>query len=145
MIRSVLVVCIGNICRSPAGERLLAAQLPDFTVESAGLGALVDHAADADMAAVAASAGVSLDGHKARQFTPEMAREYDLILVMEPEHKATIARQAPQLSGKVMLFDQWTGGNGIADPYRRSVEFHKSVYEQIETASLSWAKKLGGF
>ncbi|WP_111467678.1 hypothetical protein [Cereibacter changlensis] len=40
------MVCVGNICRSPVGERLLAAELEGVTVGSAGLGALVGHPAD---------------------------------------------------------------------------------------------------
>ncbi|WP_078540120.1 hypothetical protein [Thioclava sp. DLFJ5-1] len=38
-VGSILVVCVGNICRSPVGERLLAAALPDSMVGSAGIGA----------------------------------------------------------------------------------------------------------
>lgn len=46
MFKSVLVVCIGNVCRSPTGEMLLK-RLKDFKIGSAGLGALVNHPADA--------------------------------------------------------------------------------------------------
>lgn len=142
MWRKVLVVCVGNICRSPVGERVLAALKPELQVTSAGIGALVGHPADATMAEVAASAGVSLDKHVARQFSPALGREADLILVMEPGHKAEIVRMAPQLSGKVMLFDQWTGGRGIEDPYRRPSEIHRVVFHQIQGAAQAWAKKL---
>ncbi len=50
MIKHILVVCVGNICRSPMAEALLKSALGDdggFTLESAGLGALVGHSADA--------------------------------------------------------------------------------------------------
>lgn len=142
MIRSVLVVCVGNICRSPVGERLLQANVPSLRVSSAGLGALVGKPADYVATEVAQAHGLSLDGHAARQFTAALGQAADLILVMEAGHKAQIAREAPHLSGKTMLYDHWSGATGIADPYQRSVQFHDSVFQQIETAAKAWAKRL---
>jgi len=142
LVRKVLVVCVGNICRSPVGEHLLRQMVPGLAVGSAGLGALVGQPADALAAEVAAANGVSLDGHAARQFTPELGSAFDLILVMESGHKREIARLAPHLSGRTLLFDQWTGMQGIADPYRRSRDFHEGVFQQIKAASEAWAARL---
>ena len=50
---SILVVCTGNICRSPIGERLLRKRLPGVKVKSAGVHGLVKHPADATAADVA--------------------------------------------------------------------------------------------
>ena len=141
-VHKILVVCVGNICRSPLGERLLQQALPDIEISSAGLGALVGKPADTLATEVAANKGVSLDGHSARQFTPDLASGQDLILVMEPGHKHEIARISPHLSGRVMLFDQFTGAKGIADPYRRSKEFHELVFQQVSAASVAWAARL---
>lgn len=141
-VKNVLVVCVGNICRSPVGERLLQAALPDVTVTSAGIGALVGSAADETASLVAAANGVSLDGHISRQLTAQMGLAQDLILVMEPGHKNEIARVFPQLSGRTMLFDQWTGKKGIADPYRLPQAFHEQVFEQIKAAADAWAPRL---
>lgn len=116
--------------------------LPDAKVTSAGIGALVGHAADATASKVAAAKGVSLDGHVSRQFTAEIGAQQDLILVMEPGHKHEIARLFPQLSGRTMLFDQWTGMKGIADPYQHSQEFHEQVFHQIKAAADAWAPRL---
>ena len=55
MIKTVLVVCVGNICRSPLGERLLQAMAPHLLVSSAGIGALVGKAADLTASEVAAA------------------------------------------------------------------------------------------
>lgn len=145
-IDSVLVVCVGNICRSPLGERMLQAELSklgaQIRVSSAGLHAMVSYPADTETTRVAGDRGISLDGHQARQFTQELGREHDLILVMEPAHKAEIVRTAPAVSGKVFLFDQWAGGKGIADPYQRSREFHEAVFLMIQDGALGWAEKL---
>ena len=145
-VKSILVVCVGNICRSPVGERQLAALLAerrsDIVVSSAGIGALVGEGADATASEVALGHGLSLDGHVARQFTRTLGAEQDLILVMEPGHRRVIARAAPDLSGRVILFDHWTGGKGIEDPYRRSREMHEAVFTRITTAAEGWAAKL---
>lgn len=142
MIKHVLVVCVGNICRSPLGAQLLAARLPGIAVTSAGLAALVGQPADPRSLATAAGHGVDLTGHLARQFTPALAADQDLILVMEPHHKHEIAAAMPQLSGRVMLFDHWTGARGIADPYHRSPEFHEISFQRISDAAQAWARHL---
>lgn len=142
MFDSILIVCTGNICRSPIGERYLRNLLPNKTIDSAGTGALVGHAADDSAKRVAKNYGLSLDGHKARQFTSSLGRHYDLILVMEKKHLEEIGRIAPEVRGKVMLFGHWLGQIGIPDPYRKSDEAFISVYELIEQAGQRWAKKL---
>ncbi len=146
MFNSILVVCVGNICRSPVGERLLAARLrelgSDATVSSAGIGALVGQGPDETAAAVAAEHGIGLDGHVARQFSRELGLAHDLILTMEPGHRREIINAAPDISGRVMLFDHWQGGKGIADPYRHSRQFHEEVFSRIDKAGTAWARKL---
>ena len=142
MIGSVLVVCVGNICRSPMGERLLARALPGVRVTSAGIAAVVGAGADETAATAATEIGLDLGGHVARQITAEIGAAHDLILVMEPGHRAEIARRFPQLSGKTMLFDHWTGAQGIADPYRKPIETHRLARDRIAAAAQGWARKL---
>lgn len=69
MFNKILVVCVGNICRSPTAERLLKSYHPSLTVESAGLGALVGRGADRSAVSVAAAHNLSLEGHRARQIS----------------------------------------------------------------------------
>lgn len=143
MFDSILVVCTGNICRSPIGERILRRALPNKKIDSAGTSALVGHAADESAAKIAEFHGVSLEGHKGKQFTASLARQYDLILVMEKYHLDHIGRIAPEARGKTMLFGQWLSQRDIPDPYRKSDEAFASVYQLIEQASLHWVEKLG--
>jgi len=71
----ILTVCTGNICRSPAAERLLAAGLGDTAqVTSAGTGALPGYPMDAAMVPLVEAAGASTDGFAARQLTPAMVK-----------------------------------------------------------------------
>lgn len=117
--------------------------LPKFSISSAGLGAVVGSGADETASAVAAESGVDLSGHVARQLTPEIGGASDLILVMEPGHKAEISRRYPQLSGRTMLFDHWAGARGIADPYRMPETFHREIRDQIIAAAKGWIDRLG--
>ena len=101
MFNSILVICTGNICRSPFAERILRNKLPNMRVDSAGTGALVDSAADSTAMRIAKSFDVSLDGHKGKQFSAKLGREYDLILVMERAHITQISSIAPEVRGKL--------------------------------------------
>lgn len=142
MFDSILVVCVGNICRSPTGERLLKNLLPNKKIGSAGLGALVDKPADDTAADVALRHGISLGGHKARQLTATMCREYDLILVMEKGHIDSVSRLAPEVRGKTMLYGHWLEQRDIADPYKQSREAFEFVYELLDKSAQKWAHAL---
>lgn len=142
MFQSILVVCTGNICRSPIGERLLRQQLPGKQVNSAGILGLEGHQADAAAQAVARRHGVSLEGHIARKVTRNLLQQADLILVMGPEHLRFIATMAPENRGKSMLFGQWLDIRDIPDPYNKSREAYEYVFEQLGKASQEWARRL---
>ena len=66
---AILIVCVGNICRSPTAERLLQQALPPKTVGSAGIAALTGQGAEVPARAVAQHQGLSLAGHIAQQLT----------------------------------------------------------------------------
>ncbi|EBF6690402.1 low molecular weight protein-tyrosine-phosphatase Wzb, partial [Salmonella enterica] len=118
MFNKILVVCVGNVCRSPTAERLLKRFHPSLTVASAGLGALVGKGADPAAASVASAHNLSLENHCARQISARLCREYDLILTMEKRHIAALCDIAPEMRGKVMLFGHWDSEREIPDPYR---------------------------
>lgn len=92
----ILAVCTGNISRSPAVERLLAAELgPTVVIGSAGTGAVVGHPIDPPMARMLAEAGVPTDRFRARQLTAALLREADLVLALTTEHRSRIVEMAP--------------------------------------------------
>lgn len=142
MFEKILVVCVGNICRSPSGEYMLKKLMPTKEIASAGVGALVGKPADKMAAQVAQEHGISLDGHVAQQVTSDLCRDYDLILVMEKGHIDAVANIAPEARGKTMLFGQWIGQQDIPDPYRQSREAFDHAYTLIDEAAQAWAKKL---
>ncbi|GAA3596411.1 protein tyrosine phosphatase [Gibbsiella quercinecans] len=142
MFNSILVVCVGNICRSPTGERLLKKMLPNKKVSSAGLGAMVGKPADATAVEVANQHNLSLEGHQGKQLTAAMCREYDLILVMEKGHIDAVSRLAPEVRGKTMLFGHWLGQREISDPYHQSREAFEFVYRLLNESAQKWAAAL---
>ncbi|MGR5146656.1 protein tyrosine phosphatase [Photobacterium alginatilyticum] len=142
MFNKILVVCVGNICRSPSGEYLLKKLLPHKEVASAGVGALVGKPADSMANDVAETNGVSLKGHEAQQLTSQLCSEFDLILVMEKKHIEAVTNIAQEARGKTMLFGQWIGQKDIPDPYRQSREAFEYAYELIDNAAKAWAPKL---
>ncbi|WP_372882050.1 protein tyrosine phosphatase [Psychromonas sp.] len=142
MFKKILVVCVGNICRSPIGELLLQKHLPHLEVNSAGLAALVGRPADPNSIAVALKENIDLSQHVARKLTVEMIAEHDLILVMEREHINAVTNISPCAGGKTMLFAQWNGQQEIPDPYCQSKEAFELVYTLMSQSALKWAEKL---
>jgi len=143
MFNNILVVCVGNICRSPSGEYLLKSLLPNKHIASAGVGALVGKPADKLACQVAEENGISLVGHQGRQLTSALCREFDLILVMEQGHINAVTNIAPEARGKTMLFSHWLQKQDIPDPYRQSKEAFDHAYNLIEASAKAWAQKLG--
>ncbi|NOH79916.1 low molecular weight phosphotyrosine protein phosphatase [Vibrio sp. RE86] len=146
MFNKILVVCVGNICRSPLGEALLADLLPNKQVASAGV--MVDRsnlsgcAADINSQKIAQSAGFDISGHKAQQLTKELCDQYDLILVMESAHVDMVAELVPNARSRTLLFGQWSGDATIADPYQKDMSAFQLSYQRIHRAAHAWAKKL---
>jgi protein-tyrosine phosphatase len=128
MLDRVLIVCVGNICRSPMAEALLRARFAARGrghVESAGLGALVGRGADPIAVSLMKERGLDLSGHRARQLTPEILAAADLVLVMESGHQKQIESLAPSARGRVHRIGKF-GGFDVPDPYRQP----RAAFEQ---------------
>ena len=140
----ILVVCIGNICRSPMAEALLRDALrrqEEIIVESAGLGALVGHAADKHAVDLMKERGVDITAHRARQLHPDMVAAADLILVMEAAHKTSIDTAEPTARGKVHRLCEWQDKD-IDDPYRQPKAAFADALKDIEIGVADWVERL---
>lgn len=105
---------------------------------SAGLGALVGSPMDATALQLLAEDGIDGTLHRAHQLTPSMLREADLVLGMEKSHVMAMVRLAPEVHGKVYLFDKWLHGSDIPDPYRQQRTAFEHVHEIITLGVNSW-------
>ena len=118
MFNRILMVCMGNICRSPMAAALLASRLEGrraTLVGSAGVTALVGHPADPIARDLMRERGLDISGHLARQLTPEMAMAHDLILVMDGDLKRAVEELAPSSLGRVHRLGRF-GDFDIPDP-----------------------------
>ncbi|WP_418608121.1 hypothetical protein [Georgenia sp. SUBG003] len=95
---TILTVCTGNICRSPAVEHLFRAAFgatSGVTVASAGTGALVGQPVHGPMADLLRGVDVDPDGFAARRVTEQMLRGADLVLPLTRDHRAQVVDLAP--------------------------------------------------
>ena len=144
MFKRILIVCMGNICRSPAAEYLFRERLSSRGVEpcSAGLVAVVGNPMDANVLQLLNESGVDGTSHRAHQLTPSMLLQADLVLGMEKNHVDAIVKLAPEARGKVYLLDKGLGGRDVPDPYGQSRSTFERVYDMIAGGVDSWAAYL---
>jgi len=105
----VLVVCTGNICRSPAGERLLRHTLSATRVDvtSAGTHAVVGHPVEPSMARLLSADGIDASGFAARGLTERLVRDADLVLTMETGHRSAVVQTHPQALGRAFTLREF--------------------------------------
>ncbi len=144
MINRVLIVCVGNICRSPTAEYLLRDRLRGTgkQVESAGLAAVVGQTIDPVAEAVLAAHGLTAAGHVARQVSQDMISEADMVIAMDRRHVSAIQALAPHARGKTFLLGRWQGDVPIPDPYGRDQAAFEKAYTMIHDAVDSWYSRL---
>lgn len=131
----ILVVCTGNICRSPMGAALLqhalAAQqepLRSLKVLSAGVASRTGEHASPNAVTALRKVGLDIRGHSSRPVTQELLDKALLVLCMTESHRDMIELTAQPVPEHVHLFKEFTGQSGsleIPDPYG----MHLSAYE----------------
>ncbi len=97
---NILVVCVGNICRSPMAAALLAREYPQKHINSAGVSALIGYPADEKASAVMAADDINIDSHRAQQISAELVEKADLILTMSTDQTKWIENEWPHCRGK---------------------------------------------
>nr|WP_068893035.1 low molecular weight protein-tyrosine-phosphatase [Pedobacter panaciterrae] len=132
----ILMVCLGNICRSPLAEgimrHLINEEGLDWDVASAGTGDWhVNQPADKRSIAVAKNFGYDISKQRAKHFNKQMFDEFDSILVMDRNNLADVQQLATneEHRNKVRLF--LTEENEVTDPYFDSNLF-EPVFLEIE-------------
>jgi protein-tyrosine phosphatase len=150
---SVLMVCTGNICRSPtaegvlrhlAGERGLADRI---VVRSAGTNDYhVGEGPDPRATKHAAQRGYDLSSQRAMQVREKHFHEFDYILAMDRGHLKMLERMRPKDSkAKLGLFleasDRWKGED-VPDPYYGAAHGFEYVLDMVEEAAARWLEIL---
>ncbi|MGP5058357.1 low molecular weight protein-tyrosine-phosphatase [Psychrobacter celer] len=149
---SVLLVCLGNICRSPTAEEVFRQQAAiaglSLKVDSAGTGDWhIGHAPDERSQRHAKSHGYNIGKLVARQVSADDFRQFDLILAMDSQNLADLQAIKDSLTdpvdtlAKLALFseeDPTYGGDDVPDPYHGDAEDFEEVIKRIESSAQAW-------
>ncbi|MBE0407079.1 low molecular weight protein-tyrosine-phosphatase [Psychrobacter sp. AOP22-C1-22] len=149
---SVLLVCLGNICRSPTAEEIFRQQAAiaglAIKVDSAGTGDWhIGHAPDERAQRHAKAHGYKINKLVARQVSADDFRNFNLILAMDAQNLADLQAIKDGMAdtednlAKLALFseeDPTYGGDDVPDPYTGDSDAFEEVIERIESSAQAW-------
>ncbi|MBU5618058.1 low molecular weight phosphotyrosine protein phosphatase [Psychrobacter sp. TAE2020] len=138
---NILVVCVGNICRSPIAEALLAHQFPQKHIDSAGLSAVVGNGVDPKSQQVMDPYNVDMSAHIAKQIDENLVKKADLILTMSDGQTKWIEERWPHCRGKTFKIGHWNDKD-IADPYRHELALFEVARKDIVESLKPWIDKI---
>ena len=138
---NILVVCVGNICRSPMAEGLLKQRYPHKNIDSAGVGALVGHSADPATLEIMAGQEIDITSHIAKQIDENLAKKADLIFTMSDGQTKWIEERWPFCRGKTFKLGHWQDKD-IADPYKHEKSAFQTAYQDIVDSLEQWSDKI---
>ncbi|MBF4470411.1 low molecular weight protein-tyrosine-phosphatase [Flavobacterium sp. HJJ] len=146
----ILMVCLGNICRSPLAEGILASKLPNelFYVDSAGTGSWhVGHAPDKRSISTAQKNGLNISNQKGRQFSRADFDTFDYIFVMDKSNYNDVIHLALNETQKnkvqLILDSIFPDENvDVPDPYYGVANGFDMVYQMLDEACEVIAERL---
>ena len=137
----ILMVCLGNICRSPLAEGILQTKVGDkHLVDSAGTGDWhVGEQPDRRSIAVAKKYGVDISDQRAMHFNPIFFEEFDLIFAMDKQNSIDLQQLArteeERNKVKLILKDGLGEAKNVPDPYYENDEAFDHVYQLLDKAT----------
>jgi protein-tyrosine phosphatase len=144
----VLMVCLGNICRSPLAQGIMELHAPaDWRIDSAGTsGWHEDERPDTRSILIAKERGIAIDHQRSRQVNEEDFETFDIIFAMDSSNYTNLIRLAPNEAAKakvrLILNEAYPGENRqVPDPYTGGQSGFRHVYELLEEAVQSFIKK----
>jgi len=149
MKKKILMVCLGNICRSPLAQGILEKKvdLGNVLIDSAGTGAYhIGKLPDSRSIAVAKKYGIDITNQRARQFQVEDFNVFDDVFVMDKSNYnnvVSLARtQVDKKKVKLILNEVSLEDNSVPDPYYGGDKGFDNVYEMLDKACSIIANKL---
>ena len=137
MPRDILVLCYGNVCRSPFAAAVLTRELAPLGVQVRSAGLLAPGRPSPETAIAAAGRrAIDLSAHRAALVSVESARAADLIVVMDELQRRLVREFFGRSAGSVLLLGDLDPGSidvrAIHDPVGQSPETFDAVYARIE-------------
>ncbi len=135
----ILLVCTGNICRSPLAAALLQRALAERGIEgidvsSAGTGAWDGAPVSEGAYLVGLERGLDLSAHRARLLTRELVEQADLVLTMARHHRARVDELGGE--GRVFVLGEYAGREGdeaeVSDPFGGDLEVYRDTCVELE-------------
>ena len=149
MALKIVMVCLGNIYRSPLAEGILKAKLPkDYVVDSAGTGAWhTGQQPDKRSIATAKNRGLDITNQRARQFKVSDFDTFDYIYVMDNSNYKDVISLAPTEESKskvrLILNEIFPNENvDVPDPYYGGDDGFENVFDMLDQACEAIARKL---
>ncbi|MAD30822.1 MAG: protein-tyrosine-phosphatase [Cryomorphaceae bacterium] len=143
----ILMVCLGNICRSPLAQGIMENYAPnDWHIDSAGTsGWHASERPDTRSILIAKERGITIDQQRSRQVTVEDFEVFDIIFAMDSSNHSNLIQRAPDESAKnkvrLLLNEAYPGENRqVPDPYTGGQEGFSHVYELLEEAIQSFLR-----
>lgn len=141
----LLLVCTGNICRSPMAHGI-AAHLAHqhgwpLTIQSASTQGLVNYPADPLAVAACQEIGIDLSAHRSQPVTVDLMDWADQVLVMEHAHTRQLAGRYPDHTQKVQLLGPYGGEDEIADPYGSWLSTFRTNRDTINRCIRAWSSQ----
>ena len=150
MPTKILMVCLGNICRSPLAEGILKSKLPknNFTVESAGTGDWhIGKKPDDRSIATAKKNGIDISNQRGRLFKKSDFNDFDYIFVMDNSNYENVIKLAPDEKSKqkvqLILNELFPGENvDVPDPYYGLQNGFDMTFEMLDESCTILAERL---
>lgn len=149
MIR-VLMVCLGNICRSPLAEGILRSKVDskEVFIDSAGTGSWhIGHPPDTRSVRVASKYEIDISTQRGRQFTHGDFEKFDRIFVMDRDNLSTVLEMAQNEEQRnkveLLLNMAYPGMNReVPDPYHEGADAFEAVFKMLDEACEILCKNL---
>ena len=153
-MNSVLFICSANVCRSPMAMGLLRSIVKDssdqWKIESSGVWDMGDQPAALNTQLVLQEHGIDLNDHASRTVTGTMLSEFNLVLVMEDNHKEVLKLAFPEYTDRIYMLSEMVGeifsivdpiGRSLADFEETALEMERILTEGFEKISILAADK----
>jgi len=143
----IVMICAGNMCRSPFAEYYMRQKLQNAGVEaecfSRGLLAMPGRKVPSTALQVGLEFGIDMQDHISQTLLAPDVDRAAMIMVMESGQRQHLSKMRPASIGKIFLLSQPLNGKTILDPMGKDEEHFRKIYKEITLSIDAWVKRFG--